>query len=272
MTTQDRRSGRFRKTSPGDPVALQVEAAGLRWLAQPSAAGGARLARVRAHGPGWLETERVHTTRPNDQTAAAFGRALARTHAAGAASFGCAPPGWSGTGRIGAAPLPLHEPTPGRPGTWGAFYAAERLLPYLRAAVDSRAIDADGARTVERLAGRLAEGAFDSPQPALVTGAVARLHGDLWSGNVLWDARSGGHAVLIDPAAHGGHAETDLAMLALFGQPCLDEILRGYADVSPLADGWRERIALHQLHPLLVHAVLFGGGYGAEAARAAARY
>jgi fructosamine-3-kinase len=97
----------------------------------------------------------------------------------------------------------------------------------------------------------------------------SRIHGDCWSGNVLW---SGGRGWLIDPAAHGGHRETDLAMLALFGAPFLDRILAAYQEVAPLAAGWRARVPLHQLHPLLVHACLFGAGYAgpvAEAARAA---
>ena len=97
----------------------------------------------------------------------------------------------------------------------------------------------------------------------------SRIHGDCWSGNVLW---SGGRGWLIDPAAHGGHRETDLAMLALFGAPFLDRILASYDEVAPLAAGWRARVPLHQLHPLLVHACLFGAGYAgpvADAARAA---
>ena len=98
---------------------------------------------------------------------------------------------------------------------------------------------------------------------------MARLHGDLWSGNVVWTP---GGAVLIDPAAHGGHRESDLAMLALFGLPHLGAVLVGYQSVSPLANGWQERVELHQLFPLLVHAVLFGGGYGAQAEGAALRY
>ena len=99
----------------------------------------------------------------------------------------------------------------------------------------------------------------------------ARIHGDCWSGNVAW---AQGKAYLLDPAAHGGHRETDLAMLALFGAPYLDQILGAYADEFPLASGWRARVPLHQLHPLLVHVCLFGGGYrGAalDAARAALR-
>jgi fructosamine-3-kinase len=94
----------------------------------------------------------------------------------------------------------------------------------------------------------------------------SRVHGDLWPGNVLW---AGGRGWLIDPAAHGGHRETDLAMLALFGAPHLGEILRGYVDTSPLADGWRARVPLHQLHPLLVHVCLFGHSYAAQLVSAA---
>ncbi|MGE5691596.1 MAG: fructosamine kinase family protein, partial [Pseudomonadota bacterium] len=96
----------------------------------------------------------------------------------------------------------------------------------------------------------------------------ARLHGDLWSGNVLW---SGGRAYVIDPIAYGGHREVDLAMLALFGNPA-PALLRAYDEVHPRAPGHEERVALWQLLPLLVHAVLFGGSYGAAVDRAARRY
>lgn len=95
----------------------------------------------------------------------------------------------------------------------------------------------------------------------------ARLHGDLWGGNVLWGAD--GQVWLIDPAAHGGHRESDLAMLQLFGCPFLDHVLGAYREVAPLADGWQARVPLHQLFPLLVHAVLFGGGYRSQAVAAA---
>ncbi len=91
----------------------------------------------------------------------------------------------------------------------------------------------------------------------------ARLHGDLWSGNVLWGAD--GRVWLIDPAAHGGHRETDLAMLRLFGCPHLEQVLDGYRQQAPLAEGWEERVGVHQLFPLLVHAVLFGRGYAEQA-------
>jgi fructosamine-3-kinase len=78
--------------------------------------------------------------------------------------------------------------------------------------------------------------------------------------------------VLIDPAAHGGHRESDLAMMALFGLPHLDTVIDAYQEVHPLVDGWEDRLKLHQLFPLLVHAILFGGGYMQQTLAAAARY
>jgi fructosamine-3-kinase len=75
--------------------------------------------------------------------------------------------------------------------------------------------------------------------------------------------------VVIDPAAHGGHRETDLAMLDLFGCPYRREILEGYQSVRPLREGWRGRAGLHQLYPLLAHVVLFGGDYARQTDAAA---
>jgi fructosamine-3-kinase len=95
----------------------------------------------------------------------------------------------------------------------------------------------------------------------------ARLHGDLWSGNVLWSGRP----YLIDPIAYGGHREVDLAMLQLFGSPGA-RFFSAYEEVAPLADGWHDRVGLYQLFPLLVHAALFGGGYVASVERTARRY
>ena len=83
-------------------------------------------------------------------------------------------------------------------------------------------------------------------------------------------AAGDGRPWLIDPAAHGGHREVDLAMLQLFGAPS-PRTLAAYAEVAPLADGHEARVPLWQLLPLLVHAALFGGGYGEAAVRAARR-
>ena len=97
----------------------------------------------------------------------------------------------------------------------------------------------------------------------------ARLHGDLWSGNVMADVE--GHPWLIDPSAYGGHREVDLAMLRLFGAPS-ERVFDAYEEVTPLADGAEQRVGLYQLLPLLVHALLFGGSYRASAEQVALRY
>lgn len=202
--------------------------------------------------PGFFAVEAAGLAWLRDADAAArFGRQLAALHDAGADAFGAPPALWSGDGFIGDAPLPLR-----REPTWGRFYARHRLAPYLGALTPAE------RAPVEVLIDLLEDGAFDDDAPP------ARLHGDLWSGNVVFTPRGG---TLIDPAAHGGHRLTDLAMLCLFGAPHLPVILDAYADASVhLPADWRGLVGLHQVHPLLVHATLFGGGYGARAARAAA--
>ncbi|KLN34796.1 fructosamine kinase [Cellulosimicrobium funkei] len=257
-------SGVFTKSRVDAPRGFfDCEAAGLAWLA---VAGGPRVARVLDVSPTRLDLERVLPAAPTPEAAHAFGQALAVVHDAGAPSWGAPPPGWTGDGFFGPLDDPLPMPTGAWP-DWPTFYAEARLLPVARQGRDRGALDADDARLLERLGDRLADlarpGLDDSP---------ARVHGDLWSGNVLWSpvgpgpgGRPGGvEAVLIDPAAHGGHREADLAMLALFGAPYLDEIVAGYDAAHPLARGWRHRVSLHQVYPVAVHAVLFGGGYRAQ--------
>ena len=179
-----------------------------------------------------------------------FGAELARLHAAGAADFGAPWRGFIASLPLDNTPLPPEQPAGAAP-AWPQWYARRRLLPYLRMAVDSGALRQEDGRLVEAVMDRIDSLAGPAEPPS-------RIHGDLWAGNVLW---SGDRGWLIDPAAHGGHRETDLAMLALFGAPDLDRILAGYNDTAPLAAGWRSRIPLHQLHPLLVHACLFGASY-----------
>ncbi|MEV6176922.1 fructosamine kinase family protein [Streptomyces sp. NPDC052016] len=237
-----------------DRDAVRAEAAGLRWLAD---AGAVRVPVVHGHDERWLVSDRVPSGRPSPQTARRFGRDLAALHLAGAPAFGAAPPGGPGNAFIGSAPMRNAEGE-----DWPGWYAEHRVLPYLRTAVDDGTVRRAEAAVVERLCARLPELAGPAEPPA-------RLHGDLWNGNVLWG--EDGHAWLIDPAAHGGHRETDLAMLGLFGCPHLDDVLDGYQEAAPLANGWRDRVGLHQLFPLLVHAVLFGRAYAEQALSVAER-
>lgn len=233
------------------------EAAGLRWLA--AAEGGARCVGVIAVDDTSLSLERLVSVAPDRSSAHEFGRRLARTHDAGAGGFGAAPDGWRGPGFFGPMDQPLPMTFASYPG-WGRFYARERVAPMLERAAP--ALDGEAGSRVRCVQERCDGGDFDDGDEP------ARLHGDLWSGNVMWTADG---VVLIDPAAHGGHRETDLAMLALFGCPHLDAVIEGYQGEHPLRDGWRERVPLHQLYPVLAHVALFGPSYSGLAADVARR-
>jgi Fructosamine-3-kinase len=237
-----------------------LEAAGLEWLG--SAAQGVPCAQVRKVSQTSLELERLSPTAPTREAAADFGHRLAATHDAGAPAFGAGPPGWSGDGFFGPLDNPLSVPLT-HYDRWGTFHAEARLGPMIGIAAGQGVLDSSARQQLEAVSNRLGAGDFDDHEPP------ARIHGDLWSGNVMWTAEG---AVLIDPAAHGGHRESDLAMLALFGLPYLDTVIASYGNAHPLAAGWRGRVGLHQLYPLLVHAILFGGGYLRQTLAAAAPY
>jgi fructosamine-3-kinase len=228
---------------------FEHEAYGLRWLAD---SGGVRVPAVLAVDPEMLIIEWLPSGSPSPSAAYDLGCRLADTHAAGAPGFGRA-----------TDSLLADEPLPsGRGhGDWPSFYAGARLRPFLERASTRGSIGADDRRAVTEVIERLPELVGPAEPPA-------RLHGDLWSGNVLWTPDG---AAVIDPAVYGGHREIDLAMLALFGLPHLDTLLDGYQQTHPLAPGWRQRVPLHQLFPLLVHAAIFGGSYGRAAGDAARR-
>ncbi|MEZ4367442.1 MAG: fructosamine kinase family protein [Kofleriaceae bacterium] len=219
------------------PGLFAAEAAGLAWLAD----GPLVVPRALAVAPTflalpWLEL----VARPSP---ARLGRGLARLHALGAPAFGHVEPSFVAT---------LAQDN--RPCVDGVtFWIEQRLRPTFARAIAVGALAPAHLHALDRLAAR--PDRFGPPEPP------ARLHGDLWWGNVA--ATTDGAAVVFDPAVYGGHREVDLAMLALFGElPAA--LLDAYAEIQPLADGVRDRLPLWQLYPLAVHAVLFGGGYGAQ--------
>jgi fructosamine-3-kinase len=264
----------FAKVAAADPAAageaasdemaaaFAAEASSLRWLA---AADAVPVPEVLAVTEAALVISMIPPGHAMPSAAFRFGTELARMHAAGSENFGAPWRGFIASLPLDNTPAPPGQPAGAAPsrtqGTqWPQWYANRRLLPYLRQALDSGALRPEDGRLVEAVMDRIDSLAGPAEPPS-------RIHGDCWAGNVLWSDDRGW---LIDPAAHGGHRETDLAMLALFGAPHLDRILAGYNDTTPLAAGWRSRVPLHQLHPLLVHACLFGASY-AEQVRSAAR-
>jgi fructosamine-3-kinase len=234
------------------PGEYAAEADGLRWLAQ---AGALRTPRVLAVEDGYLALEWVSAGSLDAAGAEELGRGLAATHAAGADLFGG--PGPGGLARFGSLMLPNDAAA-----DWPTFYAERRLRPLARIARERAALSQAAVEAVERVCERLYDLA-GPPEPP------ARLHGDLWSGNVMADA--GGRPWLIDPSAYGGHREVDLAMLRLFGAPS-DRVFAAYDELAPPAPGRDDRVELYQLLPLLVHALLFGGSYRSAAERVALRY
>ncbi len=244
----------FAKTHRSPPPGFfTTEAAGLRWLREPGAVPVPEVIAVSDGddgAPPALVLEWIDEGPSHGRTDEQLGRALARLHRAGAPSFGR-----EDRRTTGSRALP-NDPYD----TWVEFFAADRLEPLVRLARDADALPERTLADLGTVIDRLPE-LGGAPEPP------ARLHGDLWAGNRLVDRR--GWSWLIDPAAHGGHREFDLAMMRLFGgfgAACF----AAYDDEFPLADGWRERVPLHQLAPLVVHAIKFGGPYPAATERALA--
>ena len=245
----------FAKTHPSPPPGFfTTEATGLSWLREANAVPVPEVVAVSDGSddtPPFLVLGWIDEGRPTASTDADLGAALAALHDAGAPSFGREDRRTTGSRGL---PNDPHE-------TWAGFYAECRLLPLARLAAASEALPANAIAQLERLATTLDR--FDDGAPA------SRLHGDLWGGNRLVD-RSG-RSWLIDPAAHGGHREFDLAMMRLFGGFSAGCFL-AYEERHPLAPGWEERVPLHQIAPLVVHAIKFGGGYVPAAVAAITRY
>jgi fructosamine-3-kinase len=245
----DRRHSKSR--IPPGPGFFQAEAAGLRWLKVESGPG---IPAVHSVSERHITMELVATGRPSAASAVAFGRALAKMHACGAVSYGARPPDAPQHGWIGDLPMEYGDYP-----NFHTFWGLARLLPSARAAQRSGGLSGNDLAEVEGFCASLVAGDVQTG-PAV---PPARLHGDLWSGNVLWGADD--RVWLIDPAAHGGHPSSDLAMLALFGAPFLAEITRAHAAATGIPALGGALLALHQLWPLLVHAALFGPGYRGQA-------
>jgi len=231
-----------------------AEARGLAWLAEAKAlrVPGVLAASGANDLTPFLALELIRSAPSRaDNFDERLGRGLAALHRHGAQAFGLDHDNYVGR-------LPQKN-TFGV--AWPEFYRVRRLGPQLRAAADAGLAPARMRRDFERLLAQL-ETLCGPPEPP------ARLHGDLWGGNMIADDL--GEPCLIDPAAYGGHREIDLAMMKLFGG-FGPRVFAAYKEAFPLADGYRERVPLYQLYPLMVHVNLFGGGYLAQVEAALAR-
>ena len=220
----------FTKRRDDAPAGLfAAESAGLDWLRVP---GGATVANVIDWTPTSITLERLTPVPPTPDAAKTFGAQLAVTHNAGATAFGAGPTGYDGPSFIADLPMPTTPVT-----AWGAFFGHQRIWPYAQQA--AQALGTDGLRAMDKLVRRLEAGCFDDDGPP------ARLHGDLWAGNLVFTNTG---CVLIDPSAHGGHRLSDLALLTLFGAPYTQLILTAYEAMSShLPSDWRRLIGLHQV-------------------------
>lgn len=251
----------FAKTHDDPPPGVFItEASGLEWLRDTGSRNTGTpavpevLAVTDGVGPthdgqlALLVLEWIDESRSTAPDEASFGRALAELHRSGAGRFGR--DDRRATGSLQLPNQPCDD--------WAEFYATRRLLPLVRIARDRNAVDPVVLGAIEDIAGDLSRyGAHDEP-PCL-------LHGDLWAGNRLVDRSA--RSWLIDPAVHGGHREFDLAMMRLFGGFGATAF-SAYHDAHALADGHQRRIPLHQLAPLLVHAIKFAGPYPSALERA----
>ena len=242
----------FAKTHASAPANhFTTEAAGLVWIGEAPGIGVPKVLAV-SDVPPFLVLEWIEESSAMADTEVSLGRGLASLHRAGTPSFGR-----EDRRSTGSRGLP-NEPCE----TWAEFYATQRLLPLARLAKDGQVLRDRAIRDLEDVASRLLE-LGGEPEPP------ARLHGDLWAGNRL--VGTDGRNWLIDPAAHGSHREFDLAMMRLFGG-FGTQCFAAYEEEFPLGEGWQDRVALHQLAPLVVHAIKFGSRYPAAVARALAGY
>ena len=222
------------------PGFFTTEAAGLTWLRDADAVAVPEVLAV-SDDPPFLIQEWIEPGYPIASTEEDLGRGLAALHLAGAPCFGR-----EDRRSTGSRGLP-NEPAE----SWSEFYAEQRIMRLAQLAADSGALPDRTVADLEQIALRMDDLAGPTEPPA-------RLHGDLWAGNRI--VGRGGTSWLIDPGAFGGHREFDLAMMRLFGG-FGNAVFAAYNEVYPLAGGWAERVALHQLAPLAVHSIKFGGPY-----------
>ncbi len=245
MVLADGRVVFIKSNTAVDPTMFAAEARGLAWLGEARAL---RVPRVLHVAEDFLVLEHLESGRRRPDFDEQLGRGLAALHRFGAPGFGLDHDNFIGR---------LPQANAAAP-TWPAFYRERRLEPQLRLAQQAGLCPPSLAKGFEQLFSVL-EDRVGPPEPP------ARLHGDLWGGNLMID--QAGAPCLIDPAVYAGHREVDLAMMQLFGG-FSPRVLSAYEEAWPLAPGYEGRVPLYQLYFLMVHVNLFGRSYLAQAEHA----
>jgi fructosamine-3-kinase len=226
---------KYNENAPADMFQREYDA--LRMLAVEK---GPRVPTPHLVEPTFILMEDLQPKSPQQEYWENFGRQMAVLHSVKESRFGLNEDNY-----IGSTP---------QSNTWMEdgydFFADQRLIYQAQLSAKRGLLKAKDLDRVETICIRLRQ--LIPEQPASL------VHGDLWSGNATTGPK--GEPAIIDPAAHYGWAEADLAMTALFGR-FPDAFYSAYQEVRPLDAGWRERFPVYNLYHLLNHLNLFGTGY-----------
>lgn len=228
-------------SAPGDMFSREAEG-----LIALDVGDGPRVPKIHLHGKSFILMEDLNPARRMDGYWTEFGHQLAHLHLHTGDQFG-----FEHDNYIGSTPQPNPWTDDGY-----EFFSQHRLGFQAELAQQRGYLSTSDLNQIEQLCQSL---------PDLVPNQPASLiHGDLWSGNAM--TADQGEPAIIDPAAHYGWAEAELAMTALFGG-FPGEFYDSYNEVNPLVTGWRERFPIYNLYHVINHVNLFGTGYLSQARR-----
>lgn len=150
----------------------------------------------------------------------------------------------------------IHQPN-NQMDSWIDFFVEHRLLYMANETFDAGKLPLSEMKRIEKFAGKLRKWLDEPEKPSLI-------HGDMWSGNVLY--KNNRIAGFVDPALYYADSEMEFTfstVYSTFGRPFFER----YSEIRPIRAGFFEaRRDIYNLFPLLIHALLFGHSYAARVA------